>query len=173
MKLLDFDYFIKEKEIIFSFKMDIEGYKDVDKTFQDQTEEMEIVSNVDVEINDIKELITNNEDIIVLDDLPLIETEVKEEKIEKNICEDINKEGESIDFNINGSSITSNKKESIFDSIFKKERKVKIYKYRVILENDTYEEIAKEYNINLFKLKEINNNITLSLGNIIKIPCKK
>ena len=35
--------------------MDIEGYKDVDKTFQDQTEEMEIVSNVDVEINDIKE----------------------------------------------------------------------------------------------------------------------
>ena len=176
MKLLDFDYFIKEKEIIFSFKMDIEGYKDVDKTFQDQTEEMEIVSNVDVEINDIKELITNNEDIIVLDDLPLIETEVKEvieEKIEKNICEDINKEGESIDFNINGSSVTSNKKESIFDSIFKKERKVKMYKYRVILENDTYEEIAKEYNINLFKLKEINNNITLSLGNIIKIPCKK
>ena len=173
MKLLDFDYFIKEKEIIFSFKMDIEGYKDVEKTFQDQTEEMEIVSNVDVEINDIKELITNNEDIIVLDDLPLIETEVKEEKIEKNICEDINIEGESIDFNINGSSNTSNKKESIFDSIFKKERKVKMYKYRVILENDTYEEIAKEYNINLYKLKEINNNITLSLGNIIKIPCKK
>ena len=67
----------------------------------------------------------------------------------------------------------SNKKESLFDSIFKKERKVKMYKYRVILENDTYEEIAKEYNINLFKLKEINNNITLSLGNIIKIPCKK
>ena len=95
------------------------------------------------------------------------------EKKEKNICEDINIEGESIDFNINGSTVTSNKKESLFDSIFKKERKVKMYKYRVILENDTYEEIAKEYNINLFKLKEINNNITLSLGNIIKIPCKK
>lgn len=173
MKLLDFDYFIKEKEIIFSFKMDIEGYKDVDKTFQDQTEEMEIVSNIDVKIDDVKELISENEDIIILDEIPLIESKPKEEKIENIICNDINKEGESIDFNIGGTESVPNKKESIYDSIFKKERKVKMYKYRVILENDTYEEIAKEYNINLYKLKEMNNNIKLTLGNIIKIPCKK
>ena len=33
------------------------------------------------------------------------------------------------------------------------------------------EEIAKEYNVNLYELKETNNNISLELGKIIKIPC--
>ena len=45
-----------------------------------------------------------------------------------------------------------------------------MYKYRIVLEDDSYEEIAKEYNVNLYKLKEINNNINLSIGKMIKIP---
>lgn len=163
----DFDYFIKDNVIIFSFKMNIEGYKEVEKTFQSDIEEkMEIVSNLDVNYDDIKSLINNDEDII------LIENNIDNNELD-NKCLDINNEGESIDFNINGNLSENNKKESFFNSIFKKEKKVKLYKYRVILENDSYEEIAKEYNINLYKLKEINNNINLKLGNIIKIPCKK
>ena len=163
----DFDYFIKDNVIIFSFKMNIEGYKEVEKTFQSDIEEkMEIVSNLDVNYDDIKSIINNDEDII------LIENNIDNNELD-NKCLDINNEGDSIDFNINGNLSENNKKESFFNSIFKKEKKVKLYKYRVILENDSYEEIAKEYNINLYKLKEINNNINLKLGNIIKIPCKK
>lgn len=181
MKMEDFDYYFKDKEIIFSFKMNIEGYKDIDKTFQDKTEEMEIVSNIDVNYDDVKELIDSKEDIIIIEDTPLIKQDEnleQNENVEQNekiICNDINIEGESIDFNINGNIENNDRnfKESLFNSLFKKDKKIKMYKYRVILENDTYEDIAKEYNINLYKLKEINNNINLKLGNIIKIPCKK
>ena len=174
MRLEDFDYLLKDNQIFFSFKMNIEGYKEIDKTFQNKTEEMEIVSNLDIELDDVKEYIDANDDVVILNETPLIENIITKNIIEEKIvCNDINKEGESINFNISGIKNEKKYKESIYNSIFKKEKKVKMYKYRVILENDTYEEIAKEYNVNLYKLKEINNNINLKLGSIIKIPCKK
>ena len=85
-------------------------------------------------------------------------------------------EGRQLEFNISGDKeenkveFDNNKKMSLFDSIFKKDKKIKMWKYRVILENDNYEDIAKEYNVNLYKLKELNKNVILETGKIIKIP---
>ena len=50
-KLLDFDYLFHENKLSLSFKVNINGYKEVEKSFQDEVEEMEIVSNIDVPID--------------------------------------------------------------------------------------------------------------------------
>ena len=202
LKIEDFDYILKDNTISLSFKINIEGYKEIEKTFQDETKEMEIVSNVDVTLEEVKEYL-DSEDIIVLEDEPKLSTKevlvsnlnednnAIEENIEdiiiKNDEENNSNEkkddedaGKRLDFNINGEInpikyIDTNQKveetkKSFLDSLFKKEKKVRMMKYRVVLENDTYEEIAKEYNVNLYKLKELNHNISLELGKIIKLP---
>ena len=45
----------------------------------------------------------------------------------------------------------------LLDEKLREDKKKKIYHYHVILEEDTYEEIAKIYNVNLYNLKTINN----------------
>jgi len=192
-KLLDFDYVINNNKLLLSFKINIEGYKEIEKSFQNETQEMEIVSNVDVSLSEIKEIIKDKDDIIEIDNLSSIINNPTDE-IEMNILEENNNEintsisdekldeplneGKRLKFNINGENDSINdtitsietKKSSLFDSIFKKDKRIKMWKYRVILENDNYEEIAKEYNVNLYKLKEINQNTSLETGKIIKIP---
>ena len=187
-KVVDFDYMIKDNILSLSFKINIEGFKEIEKSFQDENKEMEIVSNVDVELEDIEEYLKSEEEIIVLDNENEIKIENDENKINEDIISDnqidnnvINleeDEGKRLSFNINGEAaieyIDTNEKsegkKSFIESLFKKDPKVKMMKYRVILEEDTYEEIAREYNVNLYKLKEINGNKSLILGNIIKIP---
>jgi len=176
-KLLDFDYIYNNNNLNFSFKINIEGYKEIEKSFQDETEEVEIVSNIDVSIDDVKNILNNKNIVDKIDeDEPITIEDDNEEDIPFD-------EGERLEFNISGieDNIINNedevinepiKKESFLNKLFKKEKKKKLYKYRVILEDDDYESIAKEYNINLFELKEINNNSILELGKIIKIPLK-
>ena len=176
-KLLDFDYIYNNNNLNFSFKINIEGYKEIEKSFQDETEEVEIVSNIDVSIDDVKNILNNKNIVDKIDEEEPI-------TIEDNNEEDIPfDEGERLEFNISGieDSIINNedevvnepiKKGSFLNNLFKKEKKKKLYKYRVLLEDEDYESIAKEYNINLFELKEINNNSILELGKIIKIPLK-
>ena len=182
-KFLDFDYFIKENILSLSFKINIEGYKEIEKSFQDETQEVEIVSNVDVTMQEIQKIVNNDNEIIELEDIDQI-NELIDNKLDLKIddveedskiipIDSINEsEGRMIEFNINGELKEKEvvKKETWFDTIFKKDKKIKMWKYRVILENDSYEEIAKEYNVNLYKLKEINQNSLLEIGKIIKIP---
>lgn len=181
-KLLDFDYLFHENKLSLSFKVNINGYKEVEKSFQDEVEEMEIVSNIDVPIDKIKELINTDDEIIEIENSKLIEDELNVNPINlpviniEEIDDDKAEEGRQLEFNISGDKeenkveFDNNKKMSLFDSIFKKDKKIKMWKYRVILENDNYEDIAKEYNVNLYKLKELNKNVILETGKIIKIP---
>lgn len=204
-KLLDFDYLIKNNNLSLSFKINIEGYKEIEKSFQDEAKEMEIVSNLDVELSEVKKILEEKQEIIELDEVPdnliivdnnindeeksNIIDEIEEKDLIKNLEDDLFKdieedlevlnEGKRMVFNINGNQeilekeiVENNIKEnnSFFNSIFKKDKKIKMWKYRVVLENDNYEDIAKEYNVNLYKLKEINKNTNLEIGKIIKIP---
>lgn len=181
-KLDDFDYSLKDNIIFLTFKIEIEGYKEIEKTFQDENNEMEILSDENIDIDKVKEYINSNDEIIEIDDPNTLILDTKEE-LSNPITEIETKddslyehdEGKRLEFNISGSLINDNNKNnntSLFSTLFKKEKHIKMYKYRIILEDDTYEEIAKEYNINLFKLKEINNNMNLSIGQMIKIPNK-
>lgn len=204
-KIEDFDYLIKDNSLSLSFKINIEGYKEIEKSFQDENKEVEIVSNVDVELEDIEKYLQVDEELVILNqddvsdelkekininkdliinDNKISDTELEEIKseLDNNLNYDNNNfdDGKRMEFNISGeesikyidTKIKMETPKSFVDSLFKKEKKVKTMKYRVILENDTYEDIAKEYNINLFKLKEINNNKSLELGKIIKIPSR-
>lgn len=186
-KLEDFDYHLKDNTLLLIFKVEIEGYKEIEKTFQDEDKEMEILSDDNIDINKVKEFINTEDDIIEIDNINEIIFENKEENIlndedkslgevsdEIKVSHNIDDEGKRLDFNIKGqlnnNEEISDKKNSLFGSLFKNEKHIKMYKYRIVLEDDSYEEIAKEYNVNLYKLKEINNNINLSIGKMIKIP---
>ena len=187
-KVKDFDYIFKDNKLSLSFKIDIEGYKEIEKSFQDENKEMEIVSNVDVDLEDIEQYLKVDDDVILLENENEITqfVDTKEPKKSKDESEninienlEINDEGKRLMFNIQGEEEaikyidTKEKvesKKSFFDTLFKKDKKVKLVKYRVILEDDTYENISEEYNVNLYKLKELNNNMSLELGKIIKIP---
>lgn len=187
-KVKDFDYIFKDNKLSLSFKIDIEGYKEIEKSFQDENKEMEIVSNVDVDLEDIEQYLKVDDDVILLENEneitqfvdPIEPKKSKDESENINIDNlEINDEGKRLMFNIQGEEDaikyidTKEKvesKKSFFDTLFKKDKKVKLVKYRVILEDDTYENISEEYNVNLYKLKELNNNMSLELGKIIKIP---
>lgn len=181
-KLDDFDYYINNNNLSLSFKINIEGYKEVEKTFQDDNQEIEILGDYNIDLEKVKEYINDNEDIIELEQEEINNTlieninndEINKEEINEDIPlekEDL-KEGKRLEFNILGNE-DDNKEilnNSLFNSLFKKEKKTKVYKYRVILENESYEDIAKEFNVNLFKLKNLNNNSKLITGQMIKIP---
>lgn len=144
VSIIDFDYKIQDDLISFAVMVDIEGLKEVKKSFPTsdiEEEKEEIIETLDNNINEEVNLV---EDRAGNDNSDFVSEEIKEE------VEVIEK--------------VENKKSSNKD-----ETKV-CWSFYVVMNNDTYESIANDLNIDLNKLKNLNKNKKLSEGMLIYLP---
>ncbi len=144
VSIIDFDYKIQDDLISFAVMVDIEGLKEVKKSFPTsdiEEEKEEIIETLDSNINEEVNLV---EDRAGNDNSDFVSEEIKEE------VEVIEK--------------VENKKSSNKD-----ETKV-CWSFYVVMNNDTYESIANDLNIDLNKLKNLNKNKKLSEGMLIYLP---
>lgn len=150
VKILDFDYKIHEDQLLIDIILNLDGLKDVTKTFPatDKVEEKEediLEENVIVRGDD-------NAPIIEEETVKIVENETPLEMI-----------------NTNPSKI---KKNSNFPIQFQKNKMTNkvCWSYHVVLKDDTYESISKELNIDVEKLKTLNNFKELSEGLLLMVP---
>lgn len=144
VSIIDFDYKIQDDLISFAVMVDIEGLKEVKKSFPTtdiEEEKEEIIETLDNNINEEVNLV---EDRAGNDNSDFVSEEIKEE------VEVIEK--------------VENKKSSNKD-----ETKV-CWSFYVVMNNDTYESIANDLNIDLNKLKNLNKYKKLSEGMLIYLP---
>ncbi|MBQ9730942.1 MAG: hypothetical protein IJV94_02290 [Bacilli bacterium] len=138
VSITDFDYKINEDIISFSVMVDIEGLKEVNKSFPstDIEEEKEEILE-ETEVVNIDRAGNDNSD--------LVSEELVEEKVV--ISEDVQPKKKQI----------------------KEETKV-CWSFYVVMNNDTYESISSDLNIDINKLKKINKNKDLKDGMLIYLP---
>jgi len=175
----DFSYELDENKLILNISLKIEGLKEIETTFlaqednepfqkeeiEEKETEIEIDKKVYIDVDvDINERNENNdtyiekEEILEEDNIIIEEEDNNEEiKEETEVCERV---------------IEEPKKKSLLKSVFssKKINEEVSWKLHCVKNENSYEEIANKYNVNLNKLISINNNEKLSEGKLIFIP---
>lgn len=152
VKIIDFDYKINEDLLFFDIILELDGLKDVKKTFltSDKMEEEEIIEDKVVE-----EERSNNP--FLSDD---IETVKKEDE-----------ENDLANGNINNSNLNINKDKKFPIQFQKSKLKNSVcWSYHVVLKDDTYESISKELNIKEETLRSKNENKELYEGLMLILP---
>ena len=122
----------------------------------------EIISSDEVRVDidlyiDGEEIIERNDSGINKGDTKSEEdNDTREEPLENDILDNIEKENNIIDENVNNNDISSNKAMNILENISNKEE---YYTYRVytVAENDTIDTILAKYNITLEEIKKYND----------------
>lgn len=156
VNIIDFDYKINEDMLLFEVILDVDGLKEMNKSFPSEVYEeneevlpIETIEKVDeviiVENNEI------NEDVILdrsgNDNTDLVYEEIKESK--DNTIEET---------------------KEITTKPIKKDETTVCWSFHVVLNNDTYESIAMDLNIDVNLLKKMNKNKELIEGTLVLIP---
>lgn len=135
-----------------------------------QSKKLDSVLNLDaLESKEKEELLSLLKDAIIID--KDMNYDVTEE-----VCEEVNKQTcdqkpikiiEEKPIKIETNNDTFN-----YFNLFRNVRKESsvFWKYRVVLKGDTYESIANEYKLSLTTLKSLNNDRSLEVGMLIRIP---
>lgn len=153
INIIDFDYKINEDMLLFEVILDVDGLKEINKSFPSEVYE-------------------EKEEVLPLDNM-----ENKDEEVmfmeEKEIKEEINMDragNDNTDLVYEEvEEVKEDKKEQITKPLKKDETKV-YWSFHVVLNNDTYESIAMDLNINVDLLKKINKNKELIEGMLVLIP---
>lgn len=170
----DFNYEIKDGNLLLNVTLKIEGLKEINTTFltqedngffQEEVEETEQLIQEEIEDDQ------NKKDICIEVDIDINDRKKEAEKIEEyeNIKEDnLVEETQILD------QIKSLKpeKKSLLKSIFAS-RKISeevSWKLHCVKNGDSYENIASKYGVDLKKLISLNNNEKLEEGKLIFLP---
>lgn len=153
INIIDFDYKINEDMLLFEVILDVDGLKEINKSFPSEVYE-------------------EKEEVLPLDNMENKDEEVMFEE-EKEIKEEINMDragNDNTDLVYEEvEEVKEDKKEQITKPLKKDETKV-CWSFHVVLNNDTYESIAMDLNINVDLLKKINKNKELIEGMLVLIP---
>lgn len=179
----DFNYEIKEENLLLSICLKIEGLKEIDTTFlaQEGTEYFnQQVEQKNEKIETDEEQIEDNENFENKDE------SCKEVHIEVDIDKNDRNEGEKIidqtqcieqinynnQIHIQEDNYIKSEKKSLLKSVFSNRRinEDVSWKLHCVKNGDSYETIAKKYNLNLNKLISLNNNEKLEEGKLIFLP---
>lgn len=155
INIVDFEYKINEDMLLFEVLLDVDGLKESNKSFPSEVYEEEVLdveniddnsSNIDTnEENKIQEMDGNeNEDIVIRSGND--NSDLVYEKLQEN----------------------DKKIETIKPS--KKEETTVCWSFHVVLNNDTYDSIANDLNVDVNLLKKINKNKELVEGMLVLIP---
>jgi len=147
VKIIDFDYKIDQDMIFFSVVVDIDGLKDLNKTFPS------------TDIQEKEEVLVIEEDRADSDNADLVDEEVIQEEVveEKTQLEEEIKE-------------LQNKKEEILKPKSTKTESKVCWSFHVVMKDDTYESIASDLSIDVEKLRTLNQDRNLSEGMLIVLP---
>ena len=156
INIIDFDYKINEDMLLFEVILDVDGLKEMNKSFPSEVyEENEEVLPIENEEKVDEVIIVENNEInedVILDRSGNDNTDLVYEEIEEskdNIVE---------------------KTKEIATKPIKKDETTVCWSFHVVLNNDTYESIAMDLNIDVNLLKKMNKYKELIEGTLVLIP---
>lgn len=156
INIIDFDYKINEDMLLFEVILDVDGLKEMNKSFPSEVyeENEEVLPIENIEKVDEAIVVENkeiNEDVILdrsgNDNTDLVYEEIEESK--DNIVE---------------------KTKEIATKPIKKDETTVCWSFHVVLNNDTYESIAMDLNIDVNLLKKMNKYKERIEGTLVLIP---
>lgn len=166
----DFNYKIEEDKLYVNVILNLEGLKEIETTFLTQ-ENNELVLEKEIEEEEeVKgEQNLDREKEAFLDEEVNNFSEGKDELEELNELEMeiMNKEDEYIE-----EEVEKRERKSLLKSVFfnKRIKEEVSWKLHCVKKETSYEEIANKYNVDLNKLKSINNNEKIEEGKLIFLP---
>lgn len=171
VKVEDFSYKIEENKLYVNVILNLEGLKEIETTFLAK-ENNELVLEKEIE----EEEEVKGEQNLDREKEAFLDEEVNNFSDEKDELEELNdlemeimnrEEDELIN-----EVVEQPEKKSLLKSVFSSKRIKEEVSWRLhcVKNETTYEEIASKYNININKLKSINNNEKLEAGKLIFLP---